>query len=171
MTFFDFGQKAKLLCYRLFAVPFLKISLGKCGKHVSFCEGFSCTGISNVFLGNRISFGDNCCFLTTRARIIVGDDVMFASRVTVLTGGHRTDYLGKPINQVSEDEKKQSDDADVVFEGDNWIGYGAIILKGVIIGKGSIIGAGSVVTKSVPPYSIVAGNPAKVIKMRLNRPS
>ena len=45
-----------------------------------------------------------------------------------------------------------------------WIGFNAIILKGVTVGEGSIVGAGSVVTKDVPPYTIVAGNPARVIR-------
>ncbi len=55
----------------------------------------------------------------------------------------------------------------VVIEDDVWIGTRAIILPGVRVGAGSIIGAGAVVTKSVPPYSIVAGNPARVVKSRL----
>ena len=51
---------------------------------------------------------------------------------------------------------------------DVWIGTNAIILKDVTVGDGAIIGAGSIVTKSVPPYSIVAGNPAKIVKYRFN---
>ena len=54
----------------------------------------------------------------------------------------------------------------IVIEDDVWIGARVIILKGVTIGKGSIIGAGSVVTKDVEPYSIVGGNPAKLIRKR-----
>ena len=52
----------------------------------------------------------------------------------------------------------------MAIEDDAWIGAGAIILPGVTIHKGAIVGAGSVVTKDVPPYSIVAGNPARVIR-------
>ncbi len=52
----------------------------------------------------------------------------------------------------------------VIIEDDCWIGAGAIILNGITIGKGSVVGAGSVVTKDVPPYTIVAGNPARKIK-------
>nr|WP_143033346.1 DapH/DapD/GlmU-related protein [Prevotellamassilia timonensis] len=55
----------------------------------------------------------------------------------------------------------------VIIEDDCWIGFNVIILPGVTIGKGSIIGAGAVVTKSIPPYSVAGGVPAKVIKSRL----
>lgn len=54
----------------------------------------------------------------------------------------------------------------IYFEGDSWIGARSVILKGVKIGKGAVVAAASVVTKDVPPYAIVAGNPAKVIKNR-----
>ena len=54
----------------------------------------------------------------------------------------------------------------IVIHDDCWVCADAIILLGVTIGKGSIVGAGSVVTKDVPPYSIAAGNPARVIRKR-----
>lgn len=53
----------------------------------------------------------------------------------------------------------------MVISDDAWIGLNAIILKGVKIGKGAIVGAGSVVTKNVPDMAVVAGNPARIIKM------
>ena len=57
---------------------------------------------------------------------------------------------------------------EIVIEDDVWIGSNSVILSGVKIGRGAVIGAGSIVTKNVPKYAIVAGNPAKVIKMRFN---
>ena len=57
---------------------------------------------------------------------------------------------------------------DVVIGNDVWIGYGAVILSGATIGDGSIIGARAVVTRSVPPYAIVAGNPATIIRTRFD---
>mgnify|MGYP001020427694 FL=1 len=67
---------------------------------------------------------------------------------------------------VKEDEKLPENDKDVIIEDDVWVGCNVTILKGVIIGKGTVVAAGSVVTKSCPPYSIIGGNPAKLIKMR-----
>ena len=91
---------------------------------------------------------------------------MFAPNVTVVTGSHRYDIVGKYMKEIDNSQKLPENDQDVIFEGDNWIASNAIILKGVTVGKGAIVAAGAVVTKNVPPYSIVGGAPAKVLKMR-----
>lgn len=71
--------------------------------------------------------------------------------------------------EVTNEDKRKQDGLDIVVEDDVRIGSRAIILKGVIIGRRSIVGAGVVVAKRVPPHSIVAGNPAKVVKMRFTK--
>lgn len=58
---------------------------------------------------------------------------------------------------------------EIVIEEDVWIGSNSVILSGVKIGRGSVIGAGSIVTKDIPRYSVVAGNPAKIVKMRFSK--
>lgn len=70
------------------------------------------------------------------------------------------------MSSVTDNEKLPENDRDIIIDDDVWIGINAIILGGVHIGTGSVIGAGSVVTKDVPPYAIVGGNPAKVIRYR-----
>ena len=70
------------------------------------------------------------------------------------------------MTDVNEKDKNPKDDLGVFIEDDVWVGTRAVILHGVTIGRGSIVGAGSVVTKSVPPYAVVAGNPARIIKYR-----
>ena len=65
-----------------------------------------------------------------------------------------------------DDENLPSDDRDVILEDDIWVGVRAVILKGVKVGRGAVIGAGAVVTKPVPPYCVVAGNPARPLKLR-----
>ena len=67
-----------------------------------------------------------------------------------------------------EKDWKNIEVSPTIIEDDAWIGVNVIILKGLTIGKGAIIGAGSVVTKNVPPMTLVAGNPAKVIKELVN---
>ena len=165
MTLYDFFQKASNALYRFFAFPVIRVSLGKCGKHVRVAKGrFS--GINNVQIGNNVYLGTGFTLLSSRAKIILGDDVMFGPGVTVITGDHRTDILDRPMITVTDSEKSPDNDKDVVFEGDNWVGANAIILKGVTVGTGSVISAGAVVTHNVPPYAIVGGVPAKVIRMR-----
>jgi len=67
---------------------------------------------------------------------------------------------------VTDDEKLPENDMPVVIEDDVWCGANVTILKGVTIGHGSVVAAGAVVTKSFPPYSIIGGVPAKLIRMR-----
>lgn len=165
MTFYDFFQKVSHALYRFFAFPVVRVSLGKCGKNVRIAKGrFS--GINNIQIGNNVSLGPGFTLLSSRANIYIGDDVMFGPGVTVVTGDHRTDILDRPMTTVTDNEKLPDNDKDVVFEGDNWIAANAIILKGVTVGKGSVISAGAFVTHDVPPYAIVGGVPAKVIRMR-----
>lgn len=146
--------------------PMKRAMCEKCGKHVKFGRKVIAQGWNNLIIGNHVSIGVETMFMTTRAKIVIKDHVMFAPRVTVITGGHRTDIQGRFMDSIGDDEKKPEDDQDVIFEGDNWIGANATILKGVTIGQGAIVAAGAVVTKSVPPYSYVGGVPARVLKKR-----
>lgn len=104
--------------------------------------------------------------------IKIGSFCSIADGVNILLGGeHRPDWvttypfnvLWESGNQIKGHPKTKGD---VTIGNDVWIGMDAIILSGVTIGDGSVIGLRSIVTKDVPPYSIVAGNPAKVVKKR-----
>ena len=152
--------------YNKIYTPLYKREMIKCGKNVNFSPFNSVFTYSSMSVGNNVSIGYHADFVATKSKIIIGDHVMFGPHVSIRGGDHRFDIPGRLIDSIGDDEKLPENDADVVFEGDNWIGSNAIILKGVTVGKGSIIGAGSIVTKDVPPYSIVGGNPAKIIKMR-----
>jgi acetyltransferase-like isoleucine patch superfamily enzyme len=121
---------------------------------------------SNIYVGDDVSLGTRPRLSSTRSTIVIGNKVMFGPEVAIHGGNHTTIYHGRYMVDVREDEKRPEDDRDVVIEDDVWIGTRAIILHGVNIGRGSIVGAGAIVTKSVPPYSIVAGNPAEVIRFR-----
>ena len=165
MTIYDLGQKSINV---LAKIPqfFIKKSFGKCGKRCSVGRRSSFFGIKNIYVGNNVTIGRGALFMTTRAKIIINDGVVFGPNVTIITGDHRIDIKDKPMFMVKDNEKLPENDKDVVFEGDNWVGANVTILKGVTIGKGSVIAAGSVVTKSVEPYAIVGGSPAKFIKNR-----
>lgn len=114
----------------------------------------------NIECGSNINFGQGAVMVSTRANIIIHDNVIFGPNVTIYTGDHPTDVIGKHICEIRDCEKDAKWDKDVVIESGCWIGTRAIILKGVTIGRGSIIGAGAVVTKDVPPYSVYVGVPS-----------
>ena len=119
-----------------------------------------------IHIGNDVSLGASPTMLATRSSIRLGDHVMFGPGVVIRGGNHRFDLVGTYIDQVSDEMKRPEDDQGVIIEDDVWVGGGATILHGVTIGRGSVVGAGAVVTRSVPPYSIVGGNPARVIRAR-----
>lgn len=130
-------------------------SFGSVGKHVTMHSPGIFRGSKNVFIGNNVILSDRLQFLTTRAKITIGNGAMIGAYTSIITGNHRSDLVGKYMIDVDEKcEKKADNDKDVVIEDDVWIGVHSIILKGVHIGTGSIIAAGAIVTKDVPPYSI-----------------
>ena len=161
--FFDFVSRA---WNKAVVSPIKKGALGGCGKNVTLGRRLRMSGSKNIFIGNNVSIGEDARFMCTLAKVKMGDNIMFGPAVTCITGGHRTDILGRYMISVTNAEKRPEDDRDIVFEGDNWIGANVTILCGVTVGEGSVVAAGAVVTKDVPPYSIVGGVPANVIKMR-----
>lgn len=153
------------LIYKIFVLPFKKRAFSKKGRNNYVGKGGYFT-FKNIELGTNVSIGMDCLFVSSRSKIIIGNDVMFGPRVSIFTGDHRYDIKDRPMVSIKDSEKLPENDQPVIFKGDNWIGTGAIILKGVTIGKGAIVAAGALVVSDVPEYSIVGGVPAKVIKHR-----
>lgn len=158
--------KTTLLFYRMFWEPIIKGSFASCGHHVRIGRKSSFSGIENISVGNYSILSANTRILTTRAKVKIGNYAMLGAGLRIISGNHRIDVLGKYMYDVHDADKTSDDDLDVIIEDDVWAGEGVIIMKGVTVGHGAVIAAGAVVTKDVPPYSIVGGVPAKVIKMR-----
>lgn len=121
---------------------------------------------STIHVGDDVSLGTRPVLVATKATIRIGSKVMFGPEVTIRGGNHTTTYVGRFMTDIAEREKKPEDDLGVTIEDDVWVGTRAIILHGTTIGRGAIVAAGAVVTKSVPPYAIVGGVPARVLSFR-----
>lgn len=135
-----------------------------------------CGELLVLIYGGKISIGDNC-FVGDHSRIwsgdsvIIGNNVLISHDVNIIdTNSHeiniteRVSAYKKLMKEGQPSEKGSIITKPIVIKDDAWINFNSIILKGVTIGKGAIVAAGSVVSKDVPDYSIVAGNPAKVVK-------
>lgn len=147
---------------------FLKRLFESYGKNFKFdVNGYY--SFANIQVGDDVNLGYRPILMASNSKIRIGNKVMFGPEVTIIGGNHNTRIIGKFMFDIKL--KTPSDDLGVVLEDDIWIGARAIILDGVNVGRGSIIAAGSVVTKNVPPYSVVAGAPAKVIKFRWDIPT
>lgn len=138
---------------RLDLPPFNLFSLGK----YSVVEDFSClnNAVGDLIIGDytRIGLGNTIIGPTT-----IGHHVNLAQNVTVTGLNHNYQDADKRIDEQGVSTRP------VTIEDDVWVGANAVILPGVTLGKHSVVAAGSVVSRSVPPYSVCAGSPAKVIK-------
>ena len=145
----NFGQKQiRAFCGKLI--------LSKCGKGVNIEKGAEFP--SSVELGDYSGIGIRA---QINGKVIIGNHVMMGPDVCIYVSNHRYDRIDIPMNLQGFTSEKP-----VVIDDDVWIGARVIILPGVHIGTGAVIGAGSVVTKDVPDYAVIGGNPARILKMR-----
>ena len=114
-------------------------------------------------------------YRTGKEKLKIGRFCSIAQEVIFFMGGnHRLDWVSTyPFNGFREiwpeaTEVNNFSRGDIVIGNDVWIGYGASIFSGLTIGDGAVIGAHAVVTKDVPPYAIVAGNPARILRYRFD---
>ena len=111
----------------------------------------------NIKLGDNSELGE-CCLIY--GGVEIGSDVLMGQNVKIFTRNHITSSLDIPIRLQGESFKP------VLINDDVWICSNVVILPGVTIGAHSIIASGSIVTKSFPEYSVIGGNPAKLIRKR-----
>lgn len=164
-----------------------KNKLGAIGKHWYKGSNVLIQNPKCIYFGNNVGIGKNTCFIPCiehlgnryNPKIVVGDgtwigahnsfaaihgitigkNVLFAGYVHITDHSHGYEDINKPISEQPLISK-----GPIVIEDDCWLGFSCEILSGVHIGKHSIVAARAVVTKDVPPYSIVAGNPARIVK-------
>lgn len=142
-----------------------KSQFGAFGKDARITPPCSLSGSKNIYFGEGCVIDANSLLYATNAKIIFKKHVVSAEGLHIVTGAHER-RIGRFCATITEEEKDHSKklDADVVIEEDVWFGLNVLVMPGVVIGRGATVGAGSVVTKSIPPYCVAAGIPAKPIK-------
>ena len=100
--------------------------------------------------------------ISVAQKVVIGDRCLFAGEIKIFDNNSHPLDPQKRRHKIIMDK---TDVAPVIIEDDVWIGTNALILKGVTIGRGAVVAAGSVVTKNIPPYTLVGGNPARTIRV------
>jgi acetyltransferase-like isoleucine patch superfamily enzyme len=138
---------------RLDVMPFNQFILGERSVIEDFCTVNN--GVGNVIIGKGSLVGMGNVII---GPVTIGDDVIFAQN-NVLSGlNHNYEDISKPIKSQGVTTNP------IVIKDETWIGANCFIAAGITVGKHSIVAGGSVVTKDVPDYCIVAGNPARILK-------
>ena len=145
------GIKLRTLYYRR--------RLAACGKAPIIAPGVRIATPGKLSLGNRVGIGAGA-FLTCDGGVTLGDFVGIGPGAKIWSVNHVFTDPDVPWRDQGWERKE------VVIEEDAWIGAASFIMPGVRVGKGAIVSGGTVLAKSVPPYSIVAGNPGRVIGWR-----
>ena len=133
----------------------LRQLLGQIGQNSIIEPPFYCVYGQNTYLGDHVFLNVWCTILDCN-EVRIGHHVMIGPSVQIYTAAHVLEAEAR--NQGWEIAKP------IVIEDNVWIGGGAILLPGVMIGRNAVVGAGAVVSRSVPANTVVAGNPARVIR-------
>ena len=127
------------------------------GENVIINEGVKIIGKSNFRIGSNTGINTGC-WINSSGGLTIGNNVILGPHVIIHTQNHNYKDVKKLIKDQGWTKKS------VVIEDNVWIAAGVIIAPGVLIGTGSVVGAGSVVTKYIPPFSLVVGNPGSIKK-------
>lgn len=133
----------------------LRSLLGKCGDRIHVNQPFRCDYGCNISVGDNFFANFNLTILD-EAEVTIGNNVFIGPNVSIFTACHPID----PAERASGAEWAEP----VTIGKDVWIGGNTVILPGVSVGDGAVVGAGSVVTRDVPPLTVAAGNPCRVIR-------
>lgn len=159
------GTGTDVYAWRIRSVPGCYLSIGE-QSLVRSQIALECAGAS-LLIGDRTFVGRG--LISVAERVEIGSDVMISWGVTIADHNSHSLRFSERMQDVANWMQGRKDWASVKKKGVTihdkaWIGFNVIVLKGVTIGEGAIIGAGSLVTRDVPAWTVVAGNPARVIR-------
>lgn len=143
-----------------------KHRFGAYGKGIIITPPMCVQNYKNIYIGPDVHIGAYAWLSALNAKLIFKGQSAIGERFTVHTGNH-VSVSGKYWTDIKEEDKPAGCDNDVIIENDVWIGCNVTLLSGVHIGRGAVVAAGAVVCKDVPPYAIVGGVPARVLKFRM----
>lgn len=138
---------------RMDLLPFNAFTIGDCSTVEDFATVNNGVGAVHIGKHSRVGLGN-----VIIGPVNIGNQVMLAQNIVLSGLNHQYQDITLPVSL------QPVSTSPIVIEDECWIGANVVITAGVTIGKHSVVAGGSVVTKSVPPYSVVAGNPAKLIK-------
>lgn len=135
----------------------------QCHKSAVITPPLHVGNYKNIYIGPNTCIGPNAIISAIKANFICKGHCVIAENLSVHTGNHPR-VSGLYVDQITRINKPTGYDFDVVIEEDVWIGCNVTLLAGVTIGRGTTVAAGAVVSKSMPPYCVCGGVPAKFIK-------
>ena len=154
--------------YNAYFLKFNKKEFGHIGKNVKLGSPMYWMSPKSIFIGDNTTIWGNAKFIISpkAGKFEIKENCFVGQGLTVITNNHN---VRPPISMLQWEVIKDShfdSNKDVIVEDDVWIGANVTLLPGIKVGRGAIIGACSVVTKNIPPYAIVVGNPAKIIRYK-----
>lgn len=163
MKLLEFIQKL-ILVYKWVKISFpIKKQFGACGKNTVLLYPMRIYNPQSVFISENVKISSGLHILNSSTeKVIIKKYTVFAANCTIAPNSHRSTVT---IPQFLLGASHVNDySSEIIIDEDVWLGVGVTILSGVHIGRGCIIGAGSLVTKSLPPYSVAVGSPARILK-------
>jgi len=151
-----------LYCLYRHYFGYSRLDFGHLDKEVCFTPPMTFSNPRNVFIYGHVQIGPGH-ISAYNAKFIMKKGCAVAGGLRVQTGNHAR-IVGTFVGDVTEKNKPKGYDCDVIVEEDVWLGANVTLLSGVTIGRGATVAAGAIVNKSMPPYCVCGGVPAKFIK-------